>query len=69
MSQLELIYLSKMRKISKLLWKTVWQFFIMLKFLLPSGPAISLLDSYLREMKIYVLKIICINNIIAAVSS
>lgn len=59
-------YLLKLYKPSKLVWKTVWKFLINLKFFLPNDPAISLLDNYLREMEVYVLKMTCRGKITAA---
>ena len=50
----------------QLLWKTSWKFLSKLKMELPYGTAISLLDTYPRELKTYIPMKTCIEMFIVA---
>lgn len=51
---MELTYTAGRSKTTEILWKTDWQFFIKSYIYLTYSPAILLLVTYPREMKVYV---------------
>lgn len=50
-----LIHCLKGSKMVQLLWRTVWQFFIMLSIEVPYDPTTPLLGMYSRELKGFML--------------